>query len=227
MPPAGDRVAQQRVRLNQERILHGAVAVADDGGLEALTMRSLAQHLGVKPMAVYHHFDGKEQILDGIVDIVFSEIDLPSDDADWRTAMRHRAVSARRVLKRHPWATPLMESRRNPGPANLRHREAVIASLRRGGFSIELAAHAYSLLDSYIYGFALTEASLPFDSETSHEVAGDILAQFPAGEYPYFAELAVEHVLQPGYDHGDEFEFGLEVILDGLEKLLEFDPGRG
>ncbi|MDP8970625.1 MAG: TetR/AcrR family transcriptional regulator [Actinomycetota bacterium] len=213
--------ADKRVPLSRERVLRGAIAVADASGIGALTMRSLAHELGVKPMALYHHVANKEEILDGIVDVVFSEIDLPSADADWRSALRRRAISARSVLRRHPWATPLMESRTTPGPATLRQHDAVIGTLRRAGFSIELTAHAYSLLDSYVYGFALTEAGLPFDTpEDVPEVAAAILAQFPAEQYPHLVEFAAEHVLQPGYDYGQEFEFGLDLILDGLQRLV-------
>ncbi len=208
------------VPLNRNRLLRTAIGLADSAGIAALTMRSLAHELGVKPMSLYHHVANKEEILDGIIDEVFSEIELPSDEGDWRSAMRHRAISARGVLARHPWATPLMESRANPGPATLRHHDAVIGTFRRAGFSIELTAHAYSLLDSYVYGFALEEASLPFDTETAPEMAEAILAQFPSDQYPYLAELAYEHVLQPGYDYAHEFEFGLELILDGLDRLL-------
>ncbi len=154
----------------------------------------------------------------------FGEIDLPPADADWRSAMRHRAISARRVLARHPWAIPLMESRTTPGPATLRQHDSVIGMLRRAGFSIQMTAHAYSLLDSYVYGFALQEASLPFDTpETVQDVAEAILAQFPTQEYPHLAELATEHILQPGYDYGDEFEFGLDLLLDSLDRLLSSD----
>jgi AcrR family transcriptional regulator len=221
MPPQAGAGAKRRVPLSRERLLRGAIAVADAGGIGSLTIRSLAHELGVKPMSLYHHVANKEAILDGIIDVVFSEIDLPPADTDWRQAMRRRAISARRVLRRHPWATPLMESRTNPGPATLRHHDAVLGTLRRAGFSIELAAHAYSLLDSYIYGFALEEAALPFDSsENVGDVAEAFLARFPAEQYPYLAELTREHVLRPGYDYGSEFEFGLDLILDGLERLL-------
>jgi AcrR family transcriptional regulator len=213
----------KRLPLNRERLVNAAVGVADAGGVAALTMRSLAHELGVKPMSLYHHVANKDEILDAMIDVVFGEIDLPPADGDWRTAMRHRAVSARRVLTRHPWATPLMESRANPGPATLGHHDQVIGTLRRAGFSIQMTAHAYSLLDSYVYGFALQEASLPFDRETVPEVAGSILASFPGDTYPHLAELATQHVLQPGYDYGDEFEFGLELILDGLENLRGSD----
>jgi hypothetical protein len=171
---------------------------------------------------VYHHVANKDEILDGIVDMVFAEIDLPPTDSDWKTAMRHRAVLARRVLARHPWAIPLMESRTNPGPATLRHHDSVIGTLRHAGFSIEMTAHAYSLLDSNIYGFALQESvSLPFDKETAPEAAERILAQSPTDTYPHLAELAIEHVLQPGYDYGNEFEYGLELILDPLDYVLQ------
>lgn len=219
MTADGNGAATKRVPLNRNRLLRTAIGLADSAGIAALTMRSLAHELGVKPMSLYHHVANKEEILDGIIDEVFSEIELPSDEGDWRSAMRHRAMSARRVLARHPWATPLMESRANPGPATLRHHDAVIGTFRRAGFSIELTAHAYSLLDSYVYGFALEEASLPFDTESAPEVAEAILAQFPSDQYPYLAELAYEHVLQPGYDYANEFEFGLELILDGLDRL--------
>ena len=183
--------------------------------------RLCAPHtLGVEAMSLYNHVANKNELLDGMVDLVFGEIDLPSGGADWKTAMRERTVSARQALSRHPWAIALMQSRTSPGPATLRHHDAVIGSLREAGFSIELAAHAFSVLDSYIYGFALQEASLPFDTaEETAEVAETILSQFPADEYPHLAELTVEHVLQPGYDYGNEFEFGLDLILDGLERL--------
>jgi hypothetical protein len=136
--------------------------------------------------------------------------------------MRERAISAREVLSRHPWATALMDSRTAPGPATLRHHDTVIGTLREAGFSIELAAHAFSALDSYTYGFAMQEAALPFDTaEETAEVAEMILAQLPADEYPHLTELTIEHVLKPGYDYGDEYEFGLDLILDGLERARE------
>jgi AcrR family transcriptional regulator len=210
----------KRAPLDRERLFSAAIAVADAGGIAALTIRSVAAELGVKPMSLYHHVANKEAIIDGIVDIVFSEIDLPPADADWRSALSLRAHSARAVLRRHPWATPLMESRSHPGPATLRHHDAVLRTLRRGGFPIALAGHAYSLLDSYIYGFALEEAALPFSPENVDDAMAGFMAQFPADEYPHLVEFATEHVLRPGYDYGDEFDFGLELILDGLERRL-------
>jgi len=217
---------QHRPPLSRERVLRGAVAVADAGGLGTLTIRSLAHQLGVKPMSVYHHVANKDEILDGIVDLVFSEIELPSADGDWRSQMRRRAVSARRVLSRHPWAIGLMESRTTPGPATLRHHDAIIATLRKAGFSVEMTAHAYALLDSYVYGFALQEAALPFKGpNTVADVAEPIMQRFPPDDYPHLAEMATEHVLKPGYDFGDEFEFGLNVILDALTRLIPANAG--
>ena len=209
-----------RIRLTRERVLHAAVTLADASGSETLSMRKLGEALGVEAMSLYNHVANKEDLLDGMIDVVFAEIDLPTGWADWRTAMRQRAISARRVLSRHGWAIGLMESRSSPGPATLRHHDAVIGCLRDAGFSIELAAHAFSVVDSYIYGFALQERSLPFPTpEQTADLAQDILASFPADKYPHLAELTARHVLQPGYDYGNEFEFGLDLILDGLERI--------
>ena len=215
---------EERPRLSRERVLRGAVAVADAGGIDGLTIRSLAQSLGVKPMSVYYYVANKDEILDGIVDLVFSEIELPAVGGDWRKEIRRRADSARQVLRAHPWAIGLMESRTTPGPATLRSHDALLGCLRDGGFSIEMTAHAVSALDSYIYGFALQEKYLPFDTEEeTAEVAQAILDQMPTDEYPHLAELAVKHVLQPGYNYGNEFEFGLDLILDGFERRLAVD----
>jgi AcrR family transcriptional regulator len=201
-------------------VLQTALKLADQGGLESLSMRKLGQELGVEAMALYYHFANKDEIVDGIVDLVYGEIELPSTGAAWRAAMRQRAISLRDALLSHRWSIGLMESRRNPGPANLRHHDAVLGNLRAGGFDIVMAAHAYSLLDSYIYGFALTKMTLPFEtSEEVADVAKTMLAPFPAGEYPNLVEILTEHVMKPGYDYGDEFEYGLDVILDGLERV--------
>jgi AcrR family transcriptional regulator len=221
LEPVAER-PEGRLPLSRERVLRGAVGVADAGGIGALTMRSLARELGVKPMSVYYYVAGKDEILDGIVDLVFSEIDLPSPGGDWQSQMRRRAVSARRALRRHPWAIGLMESRANPGPATLRHHEATLTTLRRAGFSVAMTAHAYALLDSYIYGFALQEAALPFNPQTVTEATEAITEQF-AGEYPHLAEMATEHILRPGYDFGAEFEIGLTVILDALTRSIAGD----
>jgi AcrR family transcriptional regulator len=222
MPPSAKPTTQPRTPLSRERVLHTAVAFADQSGIASLSMRKLGEVLGVEAMSLYNHVTSKGDLLDGMIDYVFSEIGLPAGEADWKAAMRQRAASARQVLIRHRWAIGLMESRSSPGPATLRHHDAVIGSLRGAGFPIALAAHAFSVLDSYIYGFALQEASLPFDAgEETADLARMIMARFTPDEYPHLTELTVEHVLQPGYDYGDEFEFGLDLILDGLERARE------
>ena len=216
-----DHVAAHRAPLSRDRVLRAAVALADTAGISSLSMRKLGEALGVEAMSLYNHIANKGDLLDGMIDIVFSEIDLPSDDGDWRAAMRGRAISARQVLHQHRWAIGLMESRTSPGPATLRHHDAVLGCLRRAGFPVALTAHAYSLLDSYIYGFALQEASLPFGTgEEAARVAEEISGQFASGQYPYLTEMAMEHVVKPGYDYGDEFETGLDLILDALQAAV-------
>jgi AcrR family transcriptional regulator len=213
---------RRRLPLTRERVLDAAMKLADVGGIEALSMRKLGQALGVEAMALYYHFANKERVLDGIVDLVFGEIDLPAAGAEWKAAMRRRAISVRDALMRHRWAIGLMESRTNPGPANLRHHDAVIGCLRAAGFDMAAAATAYSLLDAYIYGFALTRMNLPFDTTTDIvEMAETMLEPFPAGEYPNLAAFITDHAMKPGYDFADEFEVGLDVILDGLERVRE------
>jgi AcrR family transcriptional regulator len=204
--------------LTRERVLRAALELADTGGLEALTMRRLGQQLGVEAMSLYNHVAGKDDVLDGLVDMVFGEIEVPCSDGAWKQAMRRRALSALDALTRHRWAIGLMESRMHAGPANLRHHDSVLRCLREAGFSLAMAAHAYSALDSYIYGFALQQANLPFDTgEEAAAVAETILGQSPGDAYPYLAEIATEHVMKPGYSYGAEFEFGLDLLLDGLE----------
>jgi AcrR family transcriptional regulator len=221
MTKHGDPSPEPRTPLSKERVLRAAITLADKGGIGSLSMRKLAKELEVEAMSLYNHVSNKDDILDGIVDVVFGEIGLPSRGVDWKTAMRQRAISARDVLGRHAWAIVLMESRRTPGPATLRHHDAVLGALREAGFSIAMAAHAYSVLDGYIYGFSLEQASLPFkSSEEVGEVAVSMLRQFPADSYPHLIEM-IQHVLRPGYDYADEFEFGLDLILDGLERIRE------
>jgi AcrR family transcriptional regulator len=192
---------------------------ADRGGLEELTMRKLADALHVAPMALYRHVANRDDLIDAMIDVVFSEIEVPSPAVDWRTAMRRRGISLRDALLRHRWATGLMESRARPGPANLGHHDAVLGILRASGFSLELAAHAYSALDSYIYGFALTKMNLPFDASTDmSEMADRMLEPFPADTYPHLVEFITDHAMKPDYDYGGEFENGLDLVLDGLER---------
>jgi AcrR family transcriptional regulator len=226
MAPSAKRAAEPREPLNRERVLQAALTLADANGIDALSMRKLGEAVGVEAMSLYNHVPSKADVLDGLIDLVFSEIELPSGTHGWRTAMRLRAIAIRAALTRHPWAIGLMESRTSPGPATLRHHDAVLGCLRSARFPVALTAHAYAVLDSYIYGFALQEASLPFDAgaETS-ELAQAILAQFPADTYPHLAEFTLEHVMQPGYDYGSEYEFGLDLILDGLESALRQATG--
>jgi AcrR family transcriptional regulator len=215
--------AKRRDPLNRELVLRAAIRLADGAGVESMTMRKLAKELGVEAMSLYNHVANKDDILDGIVEIVFSEIELPPSGVDWKTAMRRRAISTRQALSRHRWAIGLMESRMTPGPANVRLHDSVLGCLRRAGFSVEMAVHAYSVQDSYIYGFALQEKgfalqrnSLPADEES---LAKMMLRQLPANDYPYIAETVGGYVTGSGFEFADEFEFGLDLILDALERL--------
>lgn len=205
-----------RLPLSRDRVLSGAVAIAGESGIASLTIRSLAQALGVKPMSIYYYVANKDELLDGIVDLVFDQIELPSTSGPWREELRRWAHSARRVLTRNSWAIALLESRATPGPATLRHHDRIIGVLREAGFSVPMTAHAYALLDSYVYGFAIQESALPFNRTTAAPAVAAISQSFRDGDYPYLTELAAEHVLRPGYDFGDEFELGLAIILDGL-----------
>ena len=204
-------------------MLEAAVARADKDGLDAFSMRRLAQELGVVPMALYKHFANKDELLDGMVDIVFAEIESPAIGPDWRSEMRGRAISAREALKRHGWAIGLMETRK-PGPANLRNHNAVMGCLREAGFSFEEAIHAYSVQDAYIYGFALQEKTLGFETPQD---AGEAAKRRAAAndalhEYPYLAEI-VTKLPESGYDNALEFAWGLDLVLDGLERLRRGD----
>jgi AcrR family transcriptional regulator len=219
MATRSKRAAKPRTALTRDRVLRAAITLADRDGIESLSMRNLGGKLGVEAMSLYNHVRNKVDMLDGMVDVVFSEIDLPASGVDWRTAMRQRAISVHRVLLRHPWANGLMESRTTPGPVNLRHHDAVLGSLRGAGFPVEMAAHAYSILDSYIYGFTLTESTLPFrNSKEAKEVAGNLLEGFGPGEYPHLAEMAIDRAMKPGFSYGNEFEYGLDLILEGITR---------
>ena len=210
-----------RTPLSRDRVIEAAVALADRIGIEPLTIRKLADELGVGPMTIYHHVANKEDILDGMVDTVFAEIELPPEDEDWTKAIALRARSAREVLARHRWAAPLMESRTDPGPATLGHHDAVLGCLRRAGMSWPLVGHAYAMIDAYIYGFALQEAGLPFDTPEEAVAMAEMMVQhFPADLYPNLAAFTFDHVLQPGYDFAAEFDVGLELILDGLVEAV-------
>jgi len=213
---------KRRSPLTRDKVLSKAIKLADAGGFGSLSMRKLAKELGVEAMSLYNHVANKEDILDGIVDIVFSEIEFPSPgETDWKTAMRQRAISAREALARHPWAVGLMENR-DPGPANLSHHNDVMGCLREAGFSFRATVHAYSVLDAYTYGFALQEHTLPFDNaEELAAVMDRRRRKIPEMQaYPYLIEVAMK-LDKDGYDYGTEFKVGLELILDGLESLQD------
>jgi AcrR family transcriptional regulator len=212
---------RRRAPLTRERVLRAALALADDGGDQALSMRNLGKKLGVEAMSLYNHVANKEDILDGLVDIVFGEIEVASPgEVDWKTAMRQRAISVREALNRHRWAIGLMEGRMNPGPASMRNHNAVMGCLREAGFSFRAAVHAYSVMDAYIYGFALQERDLPFETPDQVSDVIDIQRKHAPdmADYPYLVEVATE-MAKAGYDYATEFEFGLDLILDGLERF--------
>jgi AcrR family transcriptional regulator len=215
------RKARADTPLTRDKVLHVAIDLADAGGVEALSMRALGRQLGVEAMSLYNHVASKDDLLDGIVDLVIAEIELPAPGADWRDAMRARATAARAAFARHPWAAALIDSRVSSGLGRLRYFEAVIGVLRRAGFSVELAARAFSLIDSYIYGFG--RQSLNMASSDGGDVpAVEAFAQaLPAGEFPYLAEMAATYAASPGYDAAADFAFGLELILDGLQRVLD------
>ena len=209
-----------RPGLTRDRVVAAGLELADAGGTESVTMRRVGERLGVEAMSLYKHVANKEDLLDGMVDAVFGEIDVPRD-VGWRESMRRRAISVRAAMQRHPWAVTLMESRPTPGVATMRHHDTVIGVLRGAGFPVALAAHAFSVLDAYVYGFAMQERALPFETpEDTAELAQAIFARMPPEQYPHLAWLTTEHVLQPGYDYAHEYLLGLDLVLDGLERAL-------
>ncbi len=224
MAQAERRSRKARKGLSREAVIAAAVDTADEVGVEGMTIRKIAARLGVQPMSIYHHVADKEAILDGIVDAVFAKIERPAGtdgvDGDWRAPIRHRAVSARHVLVQHPWAVPLLESRRNPGPETLRHHDAVLGCLRRAGVSLEMTAHVVALLDAFVFGFVIQETSLPATGgDEMVELADSIVEAFEAGEFPHLAEMAGVHVTET-YDFRDEFDYGLDLLLDAIAARL-------
>jgi len=201
--------------LSRDQVLQAALTLADEAGVEALSMRKLAKTLGVEAMSLYGHVKHKEDLLDGLVDLVWAEIEYP--EGDWRESMRERAWSTRAALRRHRWAIGLMEARSNPGPNNIREHEKMLRCLRRGGFSVAHTARASSILDAYAYGWALQERALP--DELNAEVAERML-RFEDPTVPYTAQMLREHIATGGYDFEAEFTFGLELILNGIASLL-------
>lgn len=207
--------------LSRARIVAAAIAIADRDGLAKMSMRAVGRELEVEAMSLYAHVAGREEILDAMVDVVFGEFGDPVPGRPWREELRRRAVRARRVLLAHPWAVGLMDSRRTPGMANLRHHDAVLGCLREAGFSLALTGHAYALLDAHLYGFLVQELSMPVTPGQDLAALGEqVVAALPPGELPYFAEFTRQHALAPGYDFADEFEIGLDLVLDALSDRL-------
>jgi AcrR family transcriptional regulator len=211
----------RRPALNQDRIIEAAVRVADRGGGSQVSMRNVGKELGVEAMSLYHHLAGKDALIDALADWIFTQIQEPEPADPWRPAMVARAASARRTLAQHPWALGLIESRRSPGPALLRHHDAVLGCLRSNGFSIVLASHAFSALDAYVYGFVVTELNLPITAgESVAEFVEEIRDMLPADTYPHLVEMITDQVVGKDYAYSGEFEFGLDLILDSLERHL-------
>ena len=213
--PAGEN-ATPRVPLSRERILNAALALADEGGVEAVSMRKVGQVLGVEAMSLYKHVADKEAILDGIADLVMGEVEVPTPDLDWRLSVRRSAISAHEAIRRHPWAGMVLESRLNPGPARLRYLEAVVGVLRGAGFDTATVARAFMAIDSHTYGFTMQELAMPFDAASAPDVAGEMAARVFADGYPNLAAMA--ELAMSGAQLLD-FEFGLDLLLDGLERL--------
>ena len=209
---------ENRAPLNRERVLRAAVALADESGIDSLSMRKLGQALGVEAMSLYNHVANKDAILDGMVEAVVGEIDLPASGDGWKAAMRRRGISAHAVLMRHPWATKLIVSRVNVGPAMLRYVDSTIGSLRQAGFSIAMVDHAWNAMDSYIYGFTLQKLNFPIAPEEYSDVAASYLPRLPADKYPHLIEMT-KAVMDGNHDGLHEFEFGFDLILDGLERV--------
>jgi AcrR family transcriptional regulator len=218
MPTARKPKPQQRSPLTRERVLRAAMEVADEGGIEALTMRRLGQHLGVEAMSLYNHVKNKDDILDGIVDLILGDIDVPPTGTPWQTAMRTRALSAHATLLAHPWAASQIMSRYNIGPGMTRYLDATLGRLREGGFSVQGALDAWNTLDSHLYGFTLQQLNLPFDVAEAPQVSAEVLAGLPVQGFPHVVEVITE-IMRTGRE--EDFEFGLDLILEGLQRRLD------
>lgn len=222
--PSPTKSPKKRTPLSRDRVLRTAIALADERGLDELTMRKLAKELGVEAMSLYNHVANKDDLIDGMIDIVFSEIEPPAAGGDWKAELRKRAVATRAALRRHRWAVGQMEGRTTHGPSNLKVHDAVLGCLRAAGFSVALTVHAMSVQDAYIYGFALQETDMT--PETPEDFAASAQRQMDEyadilGDYPHLVEVVGGYVATAGYDYEAEFLFGLDVILDGLERLLD------
>jgi AcrR family transcriptional regulator len=219
-------VAQRRKPLDRDQVLGAAMRLADEGGLEAISMRKLGQVLGVEAMSLYKHVANKDDILDGLVELVSADFEVPSSGEPWKTAIRQSAVSARAVLLAHPWASSLIESRSSPGAARMRYLDSVVGTLRAAGFSMPIVAQAVMALDSHTYGFVLQELAWPFDASSARDSAGAFAEALPPDAYRNLAAMAELVMASPDGTVAD-FTFGLDLILDGLERLLEVGRAVG
>lgn len=214
-------MTEPRTPLSSDRIIKTAMAVADERGLDGLTMRSLAEELQVTPMSIYRYVDGKEALLVSMVDVVFEEMGAPTVGNEWRKEMWEHAHSARRTLLRHPWALGLVSTPPSPGPATRVRHDAVIGTLRAAGFSIPLTAHAFAAFDAYVNGFVLVEVSLPLDEyQPDHETVQAVAFEAAFEGLPHLKELTMEYLTLEGYQFGAEFDFGLDLVLDALASHL-------
>ncbi|HET6351815.1 MAG TPA: TetR/AcrR family transcriptional regulator C-terminal domain-containing protein [Coriobacteriia bacterium] len=220
-PDAAGKKPASRTPLNRGRVLAAAVEIADERGVGALTMREVASRLGVEAMSLYNHVANKDDILDGMVDAVIEQVELPANAASWREAMLRRAISAHEVFGKHPWAPMLLDTRETSGPSRLRYFDWVLEILLTAGFTEDGAMRAFSLLDSYVYGFGIQQFNLsPTGDVPQEQMAEAILEAIPAEEYPYLRRVAT-HAMKVAYDAEADFAFGLEIILDGLERILQ------
>ena len=220
MPRATGAKHVRRRPLSRNRVLDAAIALADDGGIDALSMRRLARELGVEAMSLYNHVANKDEILDGIVEVIAGETELPPDGTEWKAAIRQSAVSTRDMFVRHPWASGLWMSRQGGGTARLQRSEWLLRTLREAGLSPQLTYHAYHIVESHILGFTVQQLNFPYGGEELEGLANRFLARLPAGEFPDFVEHVKQH-LEPHDDDVGGFELGLDLILEGLERLRD------
>jgi AcrR family transcriptional regulator len=225
---AGRRRPARRPPVTRDRIVTAAIALGDEGGTTAITMRALGRAVGVEAMSLYHHVRGREDVLDGVVDRIHEQFHDPDPDRPWKDELRRRSHVARDVVRRHPWVLPLLNSRQSPGAPTLRHVDAVLGLLRAAGFSLPMAAHTFALVDSHLYGFLTQEVALPFtDGPGVEQIAATIEATTGMADFPHLAHFVAGHALQPGYDFADEFDWGLEVVLDAVERELRAETEHG
>jgi AcrR family transcriptional regulator len=220
LTPPARAAARRRKPLSRDQVLRAAIRLADEGGLESVSMRRLGQALRVEAMSLYKHVANKDDLLDGLADLVMGDFEVPSGDVDWKTSIRRSTISAHQVLLGHPWASSLIESRLNAGPARLRYLDAVIGVISAAGFPMPIVIRAVMALDSHTYGFVLQEMAWSFDTENAPEAAAAFARGLPAGEYPNLLAMAEMAATAPGGAPVD-FEFGLDLILDGLERLRD------